>query len=167
MDYSFESIRKHGWPTWLTAIFPMTVIFYRPKTPRPRKKLVGWDGELAPPGSLSKYKYKPRYGRYKKQATTNQNIYSYAAACLMGPSDYMPGRRSLKHKGYSKTIALIYSTPEEIARLENSWRYIFTKYKSVWEIYSSRGVYTPEMLDLIERLDKEYPSKSSGQLRLW
>jgi hypothetical protein len=85
----------------------------------------------------------------------------------MGPSDYMTARRSLKHKGYSQMIAMVYSTPDEIARSQNSWRYIFTKYKDVWEIYRSRGIFTPEMQDLIERLDKAHPSKASGQLRLW
>lgn len=159
-----ESVNRYGWPSWVVDLFPMTAIFYRPKRPKQRKKVVGFDLTVAPSG---KRVYKKRYGKYKKASTRDQNNFSYVTCCLPAPDDFGTARRSLKHKGYPMLIAMVYSTPEEIARAKACSRYVFYKYKSLGEIFRRRGVYSPEMADLFERLDVAHPTKSTGQLRLW
>jgi len=162
-----EELIRNGWPDWIKNIFPMTCIYYKPQKPRPRRRRDGFvlqskgDWPRTPP------KYKPRYGQFKKASTRDQNNFSYVTCCVLSPDGMGTVFRSLKHKGYSRLIAMVYSIPEEISRSEKCWRYIFSKYKSLWEIYHRREVYTAEMKDLFERLEKEYPSKASGQLRLF
>lgn len=167
MDPTFEYLKQYGWPDWVKALFPLTVIFYKPSRPRERKRCIGWTMNRPGPAQPGKITWKRRYAHYKKQSTRDQNNFSYLTTCLLNADGYGTVRRSLRHKGYSKVIAMVYATPEEITRSENCSRYIFSKYKSVWEIYRTRGIFTPEMHDLIERLDHAHPSKASGQLRLW
>ncbi|PZR10008.1 MAG: hypothetical protein DI539_21390 [Flavobacterium psychrophilum] len=158
---------EQGYPQWLADAFPLTFIFYRAKKPRMRKRHVGWKVKaIYNEEGKRKIQWQKVMAEYAKVSTKQQNNYSYIACCLRSPDDYGAVKRSFKHKGYGKLIAVVYSTQREKDRQEECWRYIGYKYKSMEEFYNVRQLNDPQLKDLCERLGKVYPSRCSGQLRL-
>jgi rhodanese-related sulfurtransferase len=157
---------KHEWPDFVKALFPAILIFYKPNKSKFRPGITtGWEttGKLTTVGNP---KMRKTFKGFKRKVTHSQNQYNVVSCLCTSPNDHGTVARSLKHKGFSKMVALAYATPDEVAAQEGNWRYVFKKYKTFGELYNMRKVWDPRFKDICDRLDEQYSAKSTGQIRL-
>ncbi|QEH39417.1 hypothetical protein [Chitinophaga sp. XS-30] len=158
--------QRYQYPQIIQDMFPLIFISYKPKRSRQRRRRNGVE-VVQGKQFVRGWGFRATYGKFRKTSTNNQNDFSFVTCLVLSPDGYGTVRRSLKHKGYSKLVAAIYPTDEEIEREKGYFRYIFRKYKTAGEIYNYRQFDHPEWKSICERLDADYPSHSSGQLRLF
>lgn len=147
------------YPKEVYDLFPLTFIYYRPNRAKERMQFVGFE-------KGKNGKQKKVYAPYKNKKTSRQNDFSYILCILTDPNDWGSLKRNLKHKGYSQSIAAVYSTETEIRLAKDNYRFIYFKFKSISEIFGWRQLDDPEWKDICNRLDKQYPTHSTGQLTL-
>jgi hypothetical protein len=160
---------KREWPAWVHAIFPAIFLFYKKTKPKERRRGGGGFTPVSiirQPGRPVKYKYKEVKKAFKNKNTREQNVFSYVSAVLQSPDGYGTVQRSLKHKGFSRLIAVFYATDEEVNSVKDCWRYHFTKYKAIKEFYTSRPINDPRFKAICDELAVRYPS-SASQLQLF
>lgn len=105
---------------------------------------------------------KPRIRKVKSNKTKFQNINSYATVLLTDFNNYGTIKRSMKHKGFGKLIALIPPCTNDILDNSNSKRIIRYSFIDLEEIRIKHDL-DPNFFDDIV---SEYPTKAYGQLRL-
>lgn len=165
---TLEDLIANGWPDWVQALFPGLVILYRPNKPKPRKKKIGTQQVgVKMVGNTEVPVFKNIYGDFKKGKTKQQNNYSYASVYAGSADDYGTIRRFMRHHGYSQLIGIVYATERENELHKDTWRYRVFKWKTVWELHGWRQLDDLEWKAVCEKIDVEFPTKATGQTKLF
>jgi hypothetical protein len=128
------------------GVFPGLFIFHRQKAGKPRKA--------------------------KSATTRDQNNYGVLAAPVLSLNDYGTVVRIAKHRGYGQLVSVVSLTPEEALDYSTDKRATLPKYKNFHELYLRRGnmaglLADPGWKQVSEQLEKLYPSRATGQLKMF